>query len=83
MMATGRAGLGQGGAECVGNYSGALACGGKSYLQQISWPAGEDKVMQRGNQGITITLVAMSAMVRGQAFYTFYSPVTSRTSGQR
>lgn len=71
MMATGRAGLGQGGAECVGNSSGALACDGKSFPQQISWPAGEDKVMQRGNQGIIVTLVVMSGMVGGRHFTHF------------
>lgn len=71
MMAIGRVGLGQGGAECVGNSSGALACGGKSFTQQISWPEGKDKVMQRGNQGIIVTLVVMSGVVRGRHFTHF------------
>lgn len=55
----------------MGNSSSALACGGTSFSQQTSWPAGEDKVMQRGNQGIIVTLVVMSGIVRGRHFAHF------------
>lgn len=55
----------------MGNSSSALACGGKSFSQKISWPAGEDKVMQRRNQGIIVTLVVMSGIFGDRHFTHF------------